>query len=275
MVDDDYMLEFLESAAPPPPSPDVALEALRPRIRRAHRRRAAMRGSAALVVMVVLGGLASQTISNQTSRDVRVRGTDSTAEIESTTIVAPPTTVSGLDDGGALPQTPGAMPAGGAAVHGAESGSSGRVGSSPQVGAAGAVPPAGAPAQNPAAARAPGARTSAAPKPATGAPAAGGTASGAQVTTFGSQGGTVEVTYTDTALSIESVSPLPGWSVGATAEVGGASVQVTFESESGEQAAVGVEVHLDGGVPVVGAVEDTVDETLEGAGDITGLVTGS
>jgi hypothetical protein len=75
-------------------------------------------------------------------------------------------------------------------------------------------------------------------------------------------------------MSIESVSPLPGWSVGAT-EAGAAAIQVTFESESGEAAAVDVEVHLDDGVPVVGATDETVEETLGGAADLPNLVGGS
>lgn len=278
MVDDAYMLEILESAAPSPPSADVALEELRPRIRRARRRRAAMRGSAALVVLVVLGGVASQTTSSGTSRDLRVGGTDSTAVIESTTTsVAPATTVarSGAEDT-TPPGAPGAAtPDGAAAQQPAESASSARIGGAPHVGDASSNGVAVGPASSPAATnRAPGGRSSTANSGA-GAAAGGGTAPGApHVTTFGSQAGTVEVAYTDTSMKVESVSPLPGWSVGTT-EAGDAAIQVTFESESGEEAAVDLEVHLDGGVPVVGAADETVDEAVEGAGDVPDVVAGS
>ncbi len=213
-----------------------------------------MRGSAALVVLVVLGGLASETTSKGTSRDLRVGGTDTTAVIESTsTSVAPSTTVarSGAEDAAPPGLAPPADDAD-APASGSRSGLSG-------VPAVGAADPTAAPAR-PAPTNA---AAGAAPDPATaqGAP---------HVTTFGSQAGTVEVTYTDTSMNLESVSPLPGWSVGTT-EAGDAVIEVTFESESGEQAAVDVEVHLDGGVPVVGADDETVDDV----GDVVGGVTGS
>jgi hypothetical protein len=275
MVDDDYMLEILESAAPPLPSADVALDELRPRIRRARRRRAAMRGSAALVVLVVLGGLVSQTTSSQSSRELRVGEADTTAVIESsTTSVAPSTTVARSGGPGAAPAAVDTPDVGNDAPVGA-SGSRAGLSGTPPVAAASPNVATAHPAPNPATNRAAGGRSAAAPNAATGAAAGGGTASGApHVTTFGSQAGTVEVVYTDTSMSIESVSPLPGWSVGAT-EAGAAAIQVTFESESGEAAAVDVEVHLDDGVPVVGATDETVEETLGGAADLPNLVGGS
>ena len=270
MVDDDYMLEILESAAPAAPSADAALDELRPRMRRAERRRLAMRGSAALVVLVVLGGLASQTTSKGTSRDLRVGGTDTTAVIESTTTsVAPSTTVAGSGAEDAAP--PGLAPPSDDAdvpASGSRSGLSGV----PAVGAADPTAAPARPAPNQATTnRTPGGRASAPTNAAAGAAPDAGTAQGApHVTTFGSQAGTVEVTYTDTSMNLESVSPLPGWSVGTT-EAGDAVIEVTFESESGEQAAVDVQVHLDGGVPVVGADDETVDDV----GDVVGGVTGS
>ncbi len=276
MVDDGYMLEILESAAPPLPSAAVALDELRPRIRRARRRRAARRGSAALVVLVVLGGLVSQTTSSQPSRELRVGETDTTAVIESsTTSVAASTTVARSGGDGAASAGVGAPDVDNDAPVGA-SGSRAGLSGTPPVAAASPNAATAHPAPNPAATnRAAGGRSAAAPNAATGAAAGGGTASGApHVTTFGSQAGTVEVVYTDTSMSIESVSPLPGWSVGTT-EAGDAAIQVTFESESGEVAAVDVEVHLDDGVPVVGAADETVEETLGGAGDLPDLVGGS
>jgi hypothetical protein len=95
-----------------------------------------------------------------------------------------------------------------------------------------------------------------------------------QVTAFESGAGTVEVQYTDTSMSLASVSPLPGWEVSATAAEA-ASIQVTFQPESGDGQAIDVEVHLDSGLPVVGPVEDTVEETVEGAEDVLGVITGS
>jgi hypothetical protein len=276
MIDDDYMLEILERAAPVPPSADVALEELRPRIRRARRRRAAMRGSAGLVVLVVLGGLVSQTRTDPTSRNVRVGSSDTTAVIESTTTSVAPSTTLAKDDGedAAPPSTVAASDQLAAAPAG-ESGVGGRASGPAPAGAtpSSSVAPARAGAQ-PAANRAPASRPAATPKPAASAPG-GGTAPGApQVTTFGSQAGTVEVVYTDTSMNLASVSPLPGWSVGTT-ESGDTGIQVTFESESGDEQAVDVEVHLDGGVPVVGAVEDTVEETVEGADDVVNVIAGS
>jgi hypothetical protein len=49
-----------------------------------------------------------------------------------------------------------------------------------------------------------------------------------------------------------------------TTEAGDSSIQVTFESESGDEQPVDVEVHLDDGVPVAGAGKETVEETVEG-----------
>lgn len=276
MVDDDYTLEILESAAPPLPSADVALEELRPRIRRARRRRAAMRGSAALVVLVVLGGLVSQTTSSQPSRELRVGETGTAAVIESsTTSVSPSTTVARSAGDGATPAGVGTPDVDDDAPVGASGSRSGPSGP-PPVGAESPNAATAHPAPDQAATNRPaGGRSSTAPQSATGAAAGGGTAAGApHVTTFESQAGTVEVVYTDTSMNIESVSPLPGWSVGTT-EAGDAAIQVTFESESGEAAAVDVEVHLDDGVPVVGATDETVDETLSGAADPPDLVGGS
>ena len=275
MVDDDYMLEILESAAPPLPSADVALEELRPRIRRARRRRAAMRGSAALVVLVVLGGLVSQTTSSQPSRELRVGETGTTAVIESsTTSVAPSTTVARSAGDGATPAGVGTPDVDGdAPVRGHPARARVRVAPRrsaprartrprrirPRIRRRRTAPQAAGRPRRPKPRRA--RLRAAAQQP--GAP---------HVTTFESQAGTVEVVYTDTSMNIESVSPLPGWSVGTT-EAGDAAIQVTFESESGEAAAVDVEVHLDDGVPVVGA-DSTKRSTksLGGAADPTDLV---
>ena len=58
-MEDDYLLELFQRAAGDEPAAPEALAVLRPRIRRAQRRRAAVRGGAGLVVLVVLEGLIS------------------------------------------------------------------------------------------------------------------------------------------------------------------------------------------------------------------------
>ena len=69
-----------------------------------------------------------------------------------------------------------------------------------------------------------------------------------QVTSFDAQGGTVEVNYTESSMSLGVVSPSPGWSI-ANTQSDGESIQVTFAQQSGGNP-VDVDVHLDGGKPV-------------------------
>ena len=69
-----------------------------------------------------------------------------------------------------------------------------------------------------------------------------------QVTSFDAQGNKVEVSYTDSSMSLGVVSPSPGWSI-ANTQSDGDSIQVTFAQESGGDP-VDVDVHLDGGKPV-------------------------
>jgi hypothetical protein len=251
MVEDDYLLEIFERAAGDPPSARAALEQLRPRIRRAHRRRAVMRGSAGLVVLVVLGGLLSQTTS-QPSQHVRVGDTGTTAAIDSTsTSLAPSTTLEAPEP----PQTPAASVT---TIVSGTAGDGGGSGSATAAPATSTAAPSSAPASAPA--------KPAATKPATKSPAsapAGGSAgspsvAAPQVTSFDGQGGSVEVQYTDTSMNLQAVSPSPGWSVADT-KSDGASIEVTFQSDDGS--ATGIEVHLDD------AGRPTVDTPVEPVGD--------
>ena len=254
MVEDDvFIAELFERAAGDVPSATEALARVQPRIRRARRRRAVMRGSAGLIVLVVLGSLVSRT-THQPSERVHVGDAGTTVPIDSSNAsVAPSTVVSHA----AEPQTPPAAPAttvasnpaqvaGGGAAAAAPHGSPAPT--APLTSAAGAKaappkPPASAPTT---AAPAPAAPSSAAPPP--------------QVTSFDGQGGTVEVKYTDTSMDIESVSPSPGWSVADT-KSDGASIEVKFES--GDGSATGIEVHLDsGGRPTVDTPIDPVDDAV-------------
>ena len=256
MVEDEYIAELFERAAGDTPAASEALARVRPRIRRAHRRRAVMRGSAGLAVLVVLGGLISQT-TDQPSQHVQVGDTATTEAIESTTTsIAPSTTLP------AEPQSPAADVT---AVASGESGFSGGSGSGSTAPAA--PTSASAPSSAPAAAS-PAKPTAA--KPATTAPAntpasgSGGSPAAAspQVTSFDGQGGSVEVQYTDTSMNLQAVSPSPGWSVADT-KSDGASIEVTFQSNDGS--ATGIEVHLDdAGRPTVDTPAAPVDDVANG-----------
>jgi hypothetical protein len=249
--DDEFIAELFERAAGDGPNATEALARVQPRIRRAHRRRAVLRGSAGLVVLVVLGSLVSRT-THQPSERVHVGDAGTTVPIDSSaTSAAPSTTVPHV----AEPQTPPAAPVTTVNANPAQS-ASGEAAAAPhsspapsasEAPAAGAKPPSKLPA---------GAPTTPAPAPAAGAPPA--SAPPPQVTSFDGQGGTVEVKYTDTSMDIASVSPSPGWSVADT-KSDGASIEVKFES--GDGSATGIEVHLDaGGKPIVDTPIDPVDD---------------
>ena len=245
-MEDDYLLDLFERAAGDEPSAPQALAALRPRIRRAQRRRAALRGGAGLVVLVVIGGLISSTTTHQ-SRDVRVGGSGTTAAVESTTTTyaaptslaphqavvpqgapeaSPTTTIARPGSGGsgggpAGPQSPAATPAPHAATN--VVGSSKGAGTG-QASGAGAI------------------------SSATSVVSSSSVGGAPQVTSFDAQGGTVEVNYTESSMSLGVVSPSPGWSI-ANTQSDGESIQVTFAQQSGGNP-VDVDVHLDGGKPV-------------------------
>ncbi len=77
-----------------------------------------------------------------------------------------------------------------------------------------------------------------------------------QTTTFDGEGGTIEVQYTDTSMSLSSVLPSPGWSVAKT-KLDGSNIEVSFVPESGIGDSNDINVHLDGGEPVVDPPPDT------------------
>jgi hypothetical protein len=256
MVEDDYILEIFERAAGDPPSASVALEELRPRIRRAHRRRAAMRGSAALVVLVLLGGLVSNTTSHP-SREVRVGGVDTTVAFDSTTTVAPSTTVptpaaghGGSSSAGAtrsgdeLAGVPGGEEVAGAQAHKRESATPApNVEPTSANGSTPSTPPSGQASSG-------GAVTSMSASESTPSSPA------PQTTSFDGEGGTIEVQYTETSMNLAAVLPSPGWSVAQT-KLDGQDIAVSFVSESGNGNSDDINVHLDGGAPSVDSPPDT------------------
>ena len=254
MVEDDvFIAELFERAAGDVPSATEALARVQPRIRRAHRRRAVVRGSAGLIVLVVLGSLVSRT-THQPSERVHVGDAGTTVPIDSSN-----SSVAAVDGGAARSRTAdsarrarhdgrvrtrrrsqaaGQPPRRTARLH--------RLRQSPLLAGAKAAPPKPPASAPTTAAPAPAAPSSSAPPP--------------QVTSFDGQGGTVEVKYTDTSMDIESVSPSPGWSVADT-KSDGASIEVKFES--GDGSATGIEVHLDaGGRPTVDTPIDPVDDAV-------------
>lgn len=257
--DDEFIAELFERAAGDAPSAGEALARVRPRIRHAHRRRAAMRGSAGLIALVALGGLVSRT-THQPSERVRVGDTGTTAVAESTSTSVSPSSTLPSEVG---PQTPPAAPA--TTVASNPAATIGGPAAAPQS----AAPQRAAPTSVAAAKPAPTAKSPATTAPK--APASTSTASVAgaspsapppQVTSFDGQGGTVEVKYTDTSMEVESVSPSPGWSVADT-KSDGASIEVTFQSDNGSN--TGIEVHLDAaGRPTVDTPADPVDDVVNG-----------
>ncbi|HMK13191.1 MAG TPA: hypothetical protein VK461_16505, partial [Acidimicrobiales bacterium] len=234
MVEDEYVIEILDRAGGELPSAKEALAHLTPRIRRAHRRRAALRGSAALVALVVLGGIVSSATKDP-SRDVRVGSTGTTAAADSsTTSVAPSTTLGAVRE--AEPQTGSPTTASGAAP---SSGSGGGTGTGGGGG--------GATASEATAARPAPARPSTANHAGNGVGSSKGVTAGAvtstsvvtssspapQTTSFDAQAGTIEVQYTDSSMNLSSVLPSPGWSVAET-KSDGSNIEVSFVPESGD-----------------------------------------
>ena len=259
-MEDDYLLDLFERAAGDEPSAPQALAALRPRIRRAQRRRAALRGGAGLVVLVVLGGLISSTTTHQ-SRDVRVGGSGTTAVIESTTTTdAVPTSLAAHQ--AVVPQ---GAPAASPTTTIARPGSAGPSGE-----AAGPQSPAAASEQHAAtnvAGSSKGAGTGQAPSSAMSSATSvvsSSSVAGAQVTSFDAQGGTVQVNYTESSMSLGVVSPSPGWSI-ANTQSDGESIQVTFAQASGGDP-VDVDVHLDGGKPVADNAPPASDVSASAGG---------
>jgi hypothetical protein len=256
MVEDDYILEIFERAAGDPPSARAALEQLRPRIRRAHRRRAVMRGSAALVVLVVLGGLVSSTTSHP-SREVRVGGTATTVAFDSTTTVAPsttlPTPAAGHDGSSSADgSTPSGERAAGVRAGDEVTGTQVKDReSAPHAPSAESAPANGSTAARPPSSRAStdGAETSTSSESTPSSPAP-------QTTSFDGEGGTVEVQYTETSMNLSAVLPSPGWSVAQT-KVDGSDIVVSFVSQAGSGDSDDINVHLDGGAPVVESPPDT------------------
>ena len=84
--DESNVNQMFQQAAGDEPSADEALARIRPRIRRAHQRRAAVRGGAGLVGVVALGAMLARSGPDGANR-LHVAGTGSTVE---TTTVAPP-----------------------------------------------------------------------------------------------------------------------------------------------------------------------------------------
>jgi hypothetical protein len=246
IVEDEYLLELFERAAGDPPSAPDALEVLRPRIRRARRRRTAFRGGAGLVALVVLGSVLSST-TTRPSRDVRVGGSATTAVVDSTpTTVSAPTSIAvagALVPGGAPEPSPTTTVArsgpGGGGGEGGDAVHLQPPPAAPQTQTASkAVVSKGAGPGHPSGPSSTSTVTSIVYSQSGGAP---------QVTSFDAQGGTVEVKYTDSSMSLGEVSPSPGWSIAAT-QSNGDTIEVTFAQDSGGDP-VAVDVHLDAGKP--------------------------
>ena len=87
--DESNVKQMFQRAAGEEPSADDALARIRPRIRRAHQRRAAVRGGAGLVGVIALGAIVARSGDEGANR-LRVAGTGSTVE---TTTVAEPSPV--------------------------------------------------------------------------------------------------------------------------------------------------------------------------------------
>jgi len=262
MVEDEYVIDILDRAGGELPSAKEALADLKPRIRRAHRRRAALRGSAALVALVLLGSLVS-SVTKDPSHDVRVGSTGTTAAVDpTTTSVAPSTTVGAVH--AAEPQTGPPTTAPGPASSGGAEGARAPGGGGAGTGDAAGVAPAPARAE-PSSASHPasnaGAGKQASGSGATSTSVVTSSSPAPQTTSFDAQAGTIEVQYTDNSMNLSSVLPSPGWSVAET-KSDGSNIEVSFVPESGDGDSQDISVHLDGGEPVA--------DTPDTAGQITG-----
>ena len=216
-------------------------------------------GSAALVVLVLLGGLVSNTTSHP-SREVRVGGTGTTVAFDATTTttVAPsttlPTPAAGHDgsstadgstrSGERAAGVPGSGEVAGTQVRDRESATRAPSAEPAPANGSMAVKP---PSQEASTDGAVASTSASASTPSSPAP---------QTTSFDGEGGTVEVSYTDSSMSLGAVSPSPGWSVAQT-RLDGSDIVVSFVSQSGGGDSDDVKVHLDGGAPVVDSPPDT------------------
>ena len=89
--DESDVNQMFQRAAGGDPSADDALARIRPRIRRAHQRRAAVRGGVGLVGVVALGAIVARSGNDGVNR-LRVASTGST--VETTTVALPSPVVS-------------------------------------------------------------------------------------------------------------------------------------------------------------------------------------
>ncbi len=214
-----------------------------------------MRGSAALV-LVVLGGLVTSTTSHP-SRDVRVGSTGTTVAFDSTTTTVAasrtlPDRAAGED--GSSSSDP--LTASGGQTRGVSGGD--RVAASqvqnnplatptpvaePQVAnqSTGAMPA-------PSRASTKGATT-------TSGSVSTGSSPGPRSTSFDAEGGTIEVQHTDTSMNLSTTLQSPGWSIAET-NLDGSNIEVSSVPESGGGDSNDINVHLDGGEPVVDRPQD-------------------
>ncbi len=238
MVDDESNVkQMFQRAAGEQPSADDALARIRPQIRRAHQRRAAVRGGAGLIGMVALGAIVARSSDEGASR-LRVAGTGST--VETTTVaeplpfasssVAPATaaSVSRSEDVSPppsataeattpAPTTPRAVPPTtvGATVPAAPetpsvSASDGASTSESTAVTTASVPPSASSPSSSTSSTSSSTSSTSSTSSSTSLTTAASTAS------FSSAGGSVSISYTPTAMTLLEVRPAPGFTVGTT-----------------------------------------------------------
>ncbi len=255
--DETNVKQMFQRAAGEEPSADDALARIRPQIRRAHQRRAAVRGGAGLVGVIALGAIVARSGDDGANR-LRVAGTGST--VETTTVAQPspvasssvaPTTATSVAQSRVVPPPPSATadatpPAPTTPRSAAPTTVTATVPAAPVTPSASAVD--GASPSESTAVTAASTSTSSSTSSTSSTSSISSTSStvAASIASFSSSGGSVKISYTPTAMTLLEVTPASGFTVGAT-EAQPDEIQVEFK-RSGEDGS-GIHIRLVNGFP--------------------------
>jgi hypothetical protein len=257
--------QMFQRAAGKEPSADDALARIRPQIRRAHQRRAAVRGGAGLVGVVALGAILVRS-GDASANHLRVAGTGTTAD--ATTVAPPslvasssvaPTTATSVSPGGVVLPPPSptvdVTPPAPTSARAIAPTTVAATAPTPLVTPSAAAPDPTSSMPVSTAVTVSSASTSASSTSSipsttssswTSSSSSTSSTLAASTASFSSPGGSIEISYTPTAMTLLEVTPASGFTVGAT-DVQPDEIQVEFK-RAGEDG-TGIHIRLVGGVP--------------------------
>ncbi len=222
MPDDIDLKHAFDRAAGSAPNAPAALAGLRTRIRKAHQRRALARGGAGLLGVVVVGGVIMNVGGEGSGTEVAVTGpgaTDSSG-LTSTTFASTSAATSTLSSGSTTTDTTTV------------------INPTNTVAPTASLPPSSATSPSP---------TIDASAPTTIELVPTTKPGGLQAAVFTTEGGTIVVDYTSSAMTLTSVTAQPGWTV-AESQARPDDIEVRFEDEDGDESRI--RVRLVDGRPV-------------------------